>query len=68
MPTITGDQIGGIVRTILTAGLSYAVGKGFITNDIAANIIGFGGTFAMAMWSAYTNRATALRAPAILLK
>lgn len=52
----TNDQIGGIVRALLGAGVAYAAGRGWITSSDGAALITAGTTLALAGWSAYTNR------------
>ena len=54
------DQIGGVIRALLTAAAGWAVGKGFITNEQAADAIGLGVTLGVAAWSWYTNRPTVM--------
>lgn len=53
---ITGDMLGGIIRAILTAGVSYAAGKGLIGGDQAGDIVAVGTAMGVAGWSAFTNR------------
>jgi hypothetical protein len=57
---LTGDQISGIVRTVLMGATGWAVGKGYISNEIAADSIGLGATLAVAAWSWYSNKQTSL--------
>jgi hypothetical protein len=57
---ITSDQIGGLIRTLLVAVTGWAVGKGYITNDIAATVIGLGVTVGAAVWSFWTNKPTTM--------
>lgn len=46
------DQITGVLRALITAAAGWAVGKGYITNDIAANLVLGGTTIGVAVWSA----------------
>lgn len=53
---MTKDQIGGVVRAILSAVAGYFVGKGVIDADTAATISGAVGTILVTAWSVWTNR------------
>lgn len=48
---MTGEQIWGVIRTILAAAGGWAVGKGYIDNDLLTAILGGGGTIFIAVWS-----------------
>lgn len=48
---MTSDQIGGIVRAILTALAGYAAGKGLISTGMANELVGAGVTIGVAIWS-----------------
>jgi hypothetical protein len=53
---MTGDQIWGIVRTILAAGGGYVVAKGYIDNATMTSIIGAVGTLFIAGWSVWSKK------------
>lgn len=53
---MTSDQIGGIVRAIVTAAVGYAAGKGLIGADQVAGIVTAVVTIAVAIWSWHTNK------------
>lgn len=53
---MTGDQIGGIVRAVLTVALGYLAGKGIIAAGAVNEVTAALGAAAVAAWSAYTNR------------
>ena len=49
-------EIGGIVRTILSAFAGYAAGKGWVDNDTGLAIAGAVGTLVVAVWSVIQKR------------
>lgn len=54
--TMTADQITGVIRTVLAAGLAYLAGKGLIPvvpPDLVAGLV----TVIVGVWSLYSNRA-----------
>lgn len=53
---MTGDQIWGIVRTILAAGGGYVVAKGYLDNATMTSIIGAIGTLFIAGWSVWSKK------------
>ena len=53
---MTGEQVWGIVRTILAAVGGLAVGKGWISNDLLTAILGGGGTIFVAIWSVFSKK------------
>ncbi len=53
---LTGDQIGGIVRSVLAAVGGWAIGKGYIDSATATTISGSAVTIVVAAWSYYTHR------------
>lgn len=53
---MTGEQVWGIVRTILAAVGGLAVGKGWISNDMLTAILGGGGTIFVAIWSVFSKK------------
>lgn len=53
---MTKDQIGGIVRAILSAVFGYITGKGWLDADTAVAISGALATIAVAAWSVFSNR------------
>lgn len=56
---MTGEQIGGIVRTLAAAGFGILVGKGIIDAETAAALTGAVGTIGIAVWSVWSKRKTA---------
>lgn len=53
--TMTADQITGVIRTVLAAGLAYLAGKGLIPvvpPDLVAGLV----TVIVGVWSLYSNR------------
>jgi hypothetical protein len=54
--TMTADQIGGVIRAILTFLAGIAVAKGWLDNATALTIVGALVTLATAAWSIFTNR------------
>lgn len=53
---MTSDQIGGIVRAVLSVALGYAAGKGLIASGAVADLTAAVSAAVIAGWSAYTNR------------
>ena len=53
---MTGEQVWGVVRTILAAIGGLAVGKGRISNDMLTAILGGGGTIFVAIWSVFAKK------------
>ncbi len=53
---MTGEQIWGIVRTILAAGGGYIVAKGYLDNATVTSIIGAIGTLFIAGWSVWSKK------------
>lgn len=53
---MTSDQIGGIIRAILTFLAGIAVTKGWVDNATAMTIVGGVVTVAVAVWSYITNK------------
>lgn len=53
---MTGEQIWGIVRTILAAGGGYIVAKGYVDNSTMSSIIGAIGTLFIAGWSVWSKK------------
>lgn len=54
------DQIGGLVRAILSAIGGYFVGKGVIDASTMTTLVGAAATIIVAGWSAWANRASGL--------
>jgi hypothetical protein len=52
---MTGDQIWGIVRTVLAAGGGWLVSKGYVDNGLLTAILGGVGTIFVAAWSVYSK-------------
>lgn len=53
---MTGEQVGGIVRAVLSAVGGYFVGKGVIDADTAAQVTGAVAVIATAVWSIVAKR------------
>lgn len=53
---MTGDQITGVLRAILTAIGGYLVGKGIVDQATATELVGAAVTIGGAVWSIYSNR------------
>lgn len=53
---MTGEQVWGIVRTILAAGAGWLVAKGYLTDATAASVIGAVGTVFVAAWSFWSKK------------
>ena len=56
---MTGEQFGGIVRTIVSALGGYLVGKGIVDASTMTSIAGAAATVATAVWSVYAKKAAA---------
>lgn len=56
---MTGEQVWGIIRTILAAGAGWAAGQGYIDNETAMTMIGGLGTVFVAGWSWWAKRQAA---------
>lgn len=54
---MTGEQLWGILRTILAAGGGVAVGKGWIDNETLTALLGGLGTIFVAVWSFKSKKA-----------
>lgn len=52
----TGEQIGGIVRAVVSAIGGYLVGKGYIDSETALAVTGAVVTIATAIWSVVAKR------------
>lgn len=57
---MNSDQIGGIVRAILSAVGGYFVGKGFLDASTLTTIVGAVTTLIVTGWSLWTNSTTAM--------
>jgi ABC-type proline/glycine betaine transport system permease subunit len=53
---MTDEEVGGIVRTVVSAGLGILVGKGVLDSQTALVIAGAVGTIAVAVWSVLSKR------------
>lgn len=53
---MNGDQLGGILRAILTTLAGFAVAKGWVDNATALSVTGGVVTVIVAVWSWWTNR------------
>jgi hypothetical protein len=53
---MTGEQIWGIIRTILAAGGGWLVAKGYVDNETLATVLGSLGTIFIAGWSIWSKR------------
>jgi len=56
---MSGEEVGGIVRTIAAAGFGLLVGKGYIDAAMATTLAGAVGTVAVAIWSVVSKRKAA---------
>jgi uncharacterized membrane protein HdeD (DUF308 family) len=52
---LTANQINGILRAIVPAGVAFAVGKGWIAQSNATDLITALVALGSAVWSVYTN-------------
>ena len=52
---MTGDQVWGIVRTILAAIGGWVVAKGYVSNELLTAILGGVGTIFVAVWSVFSK-------------
>jgi Ser/Thr protein kinase RdoA (MazF antagonist) len=53
---MTGEQIGGIVRAVVSALGGYLIGKGIADAETVASVGGALATIAVAVWSWKTNK------------
>lgn len=58
---MTGDQLGGVVRALLTTGAGILVAKGYIDNSLAQQIVGALVTLIVSAWSWNTNHPDKLK-------
>lgn len=56
---MNGEEIGGIIRTIASAGFGYLAGRGWIDNETAVALASAAGTIAVAVWSVLSKRKAA---------
>lgn len=54
---MTGEEIWGVVRTVLAAAAGWAAGQGYIDQQTAMTVIGGLGTIFVALWSIRSKRA-----------
>ncbi len=54
---MNGDQVWGVVRTILAAVGGWAVAKGYVSNELLTAILGGVGTIFVAAWSVFAKKA-----------
>lgn len=64
---MNGEQIGSIIRAILSAVGGYFVGKGIIDASTMTAIVGALGTIGVAIWGIVTKTNTAIVASAAAL-
>jgi len=57
--TMTKEEIGGLVRTLASAGFGVLVGKGYMDAETALALAGAAGTVAVAVWSILAKRRAA---------
>ena len=50
------NATGGITRTLIAAGMAYAVGKGWITEGMSNELIGAVTTLVVALWSVFSKK------------
>ena len=53
---MNGEQVGGIVRAIVSAVGGYLVGRGFIDESTAVSLAGAAATIAVAVWSVLAKK------------
>ena len=53
---MNSDQLTGIIRAVVPALLAYAVGKGWLTTSMAADISAGVVAVAAAIWSVHNNQ------------
>ena len=53
---MTKEQVGGIIRAVLSAVGGYLVGKGVVDADTAAQITGAVATLGVAIWSVISKK------------
>jgi hypothetical protein len=53
---MTQDQVGGIVRALISAFGGYLVGQGIVDANTAATVGGAVATIVVAVWSVMTKR------------
>ena len=53
---MTGEQIWGVVRTILAAAGGFIVAKGYIDAETLNTLLGGAGTLFVAIWSIMSKR------------
>jgi len=53
---MTGDQIGGIVRAIVSAIGGFLVGKGYLDSETALALTGAVVTIAVSVWSVWAKK------------
>jgi len=53
---MNGEQIWGIVRTVLAAVGGWATAKGYVSNELLTAVLGGLGTIFVAGWSAWSNK------------
>ena len=58
---MTSDQLGGVLRALLSTGAGILVGKGYIDNSLAQQIVGALVTLLVSGWSWNTNHPDKLK-------
>jgi hypothetical protein len=53
-----GEQIWGIVRTVLAAVGGWAVAKGYVSNELLTAVLGGVGTIFVGVWSVVAKKQT----------
>mgnify|MGYP000092956581 CR=1 FL=1 len=53
---MTGEQIWGLIRTVLAAAGGWVVAKGYITSELLTAILGGVGTIFIGVWSWWSNK------------
>lgn len=56
---MTGDQFGGLIRTIVAAAAGYFAGKGILDAETWTAIAGAAGVVGTAIWSFWIKKKTA---------
>ena len=50
------DNLMMFIRYAISTGVAFAVGKGWISNDMLTAILGGGGTIFVAIWSVFAKK------------
>lgn len=53
---MTGEQVWGVIRTILAAVAGWAVAKGYVSDELVTAVLGGVGTIFVAVWSVFSKK------------